>query len=86
MKNILLVIETVMSIPISNNFVESVFSHLTRIWTDVRNHMNIDLIKAEICIKNNFDMNCLDFKNYIKSNQKVLKSVKSQEKYDFKNN
>jgi hypothetical protein len=84
MKNLTKIIETVMAIPIGNDFVERVFSHLHRIWTDDRNRLSIDLIKAEICIKNNFEFNCIEFKSYVKSNEKLLKSVKSQQKYDFK--
>jgi len=82
--NLVKVIETVMAIPISNDFVEKVFSHMTKIWTDERNRMSVGLIKAEICIKNNFSIDCLDFKDFIQSNQKCIKAAKSDKKYSFK--
>jgi hypothetical protein len=80
-ENLTKIIETVLSIPIGNDYTERVFSHLRRIWTNERSSMSLDLIKAEICIKNNFKMNCFEFNSYVKSNEKLLKSVKSNEKY-----
>jgi hypothetical protein len=77
-------IGSVMAIPVGNEFVERIFSQMHRIWTEDRNSLSIDLIKAEICIKNNFDLKCSEFKNYIKSNKKLLKAAQSQQKYDFK--
>ena len=63
--NLLKVVETVMAIPIGNDFVKRVFSHMRKVWTDQRNQMSVGLIKAEICIKNNFSFNCNDFKTFI---------------------
>jgi hypothetical protein len=58
-KNLTKVVETVMAIPVGNDFVERVFSGLKWVWTDQRNRMNISLIKAEICIKNNISLFCI---------------------------
>jgi hypothetical protein len=77
------IVETVLAIPIGNDFVERVFSHLHKLWRDDRNLLSINLIKAEICIKNNFNMNCLEFKEFVKDNKQLLKSVKSKQKYRF---
>ena len=55
--------------PIGNDLVERVFSLLKRIWRNDRNRMSIDLIKAEICINVNFNMDCIEFKSYIISNE-----------------
>jgi hypothetical protein len=54
--NLKKIVQTVLSIPISNDTVERVFSLMKRIWTD-RNSMKTDLVKAEICI--NFIIQCL---------------------------
>lgn len=75
------IIETVMAIPVGNEFVERVFSLMKKVWRDDRSHMNIDLIKSEICIKSNFSMDCIEFKSYIKDNENVLKAVKCNDKY-----
>ena len=82
--NILKIIEYIMAIPIGNDFVERVFSHLFKIWTDDRNRLSITLIKAEICIKNNFKFKCSEFKEFIKNNTKCLISAKSNKKYNNK--
>ena len=79
--NILKIIESVLAIPIGNDFVERVFSHMNKIWTDERNRMSIGLSKAEICIKNNFSFSCIDFKEFIQSNENCIKAAKSNEKY-----
>ena len=83
-KNLVKILESVMAIPIGNDFVERIFSHMQKILTDDRCHMNVSLIRAEICISNNFDMNCSEFLKYVKTNEKLLKSVKSAEKYNYK--
>lgn len=51
--------------------------------TDERNQLDINLIKAELCIKLNYQMDCIQFANYVKSNEKLLSSVKSNKKYRF---
>ena len=43
--------------------------------------MHIDLIKAEICILNNYNYDCLEFKSYAESNSELIKAVKGVEKY-----
>ena len=40
-----------MSIPIGNDFVERVFSHLHLIWRDDRNRMGIILLKLRFVLK-----------------------------------
>jgi len=72
-----------MAIPVGNDFVARIFSGLKRVWTDERNRMNISLIKAEICIKNNISLSCIDFKNFIKENENCIKAAKSYQKYKF---
>ena len=69
---IMKIISSVMCIAVGNDFVESVFSNMTRIWTDVRNRMSISLLRAGICIKNNFSQDCIQFKEFIKSKRIVL--------------
>jgi hypothetical protein len=83
--NLTKIVESVLAIPIGNDFVERVFSHMRKIWTDQRNQMGINLIKAEICIKNNFNIDCLEFRNYVKNNENLIRSVKSSKKYNFLN-
>jgi hypothetical protein len=81
--NLTKLIETVLCIPIGNDFVERVFSLMHRIWRDDRNQMSVELVKSEICINVNFFIDCIDFKSYFKSNEKLLSSVKSSQKYNY---
>ncbi len=82
--NIIKIMETVLSIPISNDTVERVFSLMKRIWNE-RNSMNTDMVKAEICINFNFSMTCSEFAETIVNNTELLKAAKSDNKYSFKN-
>ena len=59
---------------------------MQNLWTDQRNRMNISLVKAEICLRFNFSMTCLEFYDFIKSNNELLYAAKSQKKYKFLNN
>ena len=54
------IIEIVMAIPVSNSYTERVFSIMKNLMTEERNQLDINSIKAEICIKMNFSM---DLKN-----------------------
>lgn len=76
------IIECLFAIPISNAYVERVFSIMKNM-SDERNSLDINMIKAEICIKLNYSMSCLAFANYVKTNRKLLAAAKSNKKYNF---
>ena len=80
--NLSAVIGTVMAIPVGNDFVERVFSSLHRIWSDSRNRLSVETIKAEIFIKHNFNMDCFQLKKLVINDKNLLKSVKSSVKYN----
>ncbi|XP_060088693.1 uncharacterized protein LOC132567096 [Heteronotia binoei] len=60
-ENLLLLVSKILSIPCSNAFVERVFSLMSARWTETRNRCNVDLVKAELQVKVNFDMDCEQF-------------------------
>jgi hypothetical protein len=64
-------------IPISNAFIERVFSLMENVSTDNRNRLRVEVVKAELCTKVNFNMTCMEFFQ--------KKCVSSQKKYNFKN-
>lgn len=67
------IVEKVLSIPISNAYTERVFSLMSNLWTDERNRMRVDLVKAELCVKLNFNMACSQFTEFLgKEEQKSL--------------
>jgi hypothetical protein len=83
--NLLKIVETVMAIPIGNDFVERLFSIMRNTWTDERNRLGITMLRAEICTKVNFEMTCLEFNKYVITDKELIKSTKSSKKYTFIN-
>uniref|UniRef100_A0A8D8YCU9 HAT C-terminal dimerisation domain-containing protein n=1 Tax=Cacopsylla melanoneura TaxID=428564 RepID=A0A8D8YCU9_9HEMI len=82
--NLFRIISFVLSIPSSNCFVERIFSQMSLKWTDIRNRSSVDLIRSELLIMFNFEFNCQEFYNYVKTNKEILRTVESTSKYSFK--
>lgn len=82
------IVSKVLSIPISNAFVERIFSIMNNLWTEERNNLSVPMVKAELCVRINYNMNCNEFLDFItKSDQRaLLESCKKNTKYDFKFN
>lgn len=80
------IIGKIFSIPISNAFVERVFSLMGNLWTDERNCLSVDMVKAELIVKVNYDMNCQEFLKFLKKPEQVnmLKQSLQNKKYSFK--
>lgn len=70
--------------PISNANVERVFSLMKNLWTDERNRMRPELLKAELCVKVNFNLKCSEFFDYVCKQKELIKASKSDQKYNFK--
>ncbi|KAL4104819.1 hypothetical protein QTP88_020095 [Uroleucon formosanum] len=45
------IIGKIFSIPISNAFVERVFSLMGNLWSDERNRLSVEMVKSELCVK-----------------------------------
>jgi hypothetical protein len=83
--NLRKIIEAVFASPISNASVERIFSKMKKLWRDDRSSMNIGMVKAEICILENFEgMECEQFNDYIKEKREVIKAASSSKKYKHK--
>ncbi len=79
--NLKKLVQFVFSIPASNAFCESVFSHMKFLWNNNRNRMKHDLVGAELKIKVNARYSCSEFYDYLLNNQDLLKQIRSSEKY-----
>uniref|UniRef100_H3AJE4 HAT C-terminal dimerisation domain-containing protein n=1 Tax=Latimeria chalumnae TaxID=7897 RepID=H3AJE4_LATCH len=77
--NLFKLVEHVLCIPVSNAFVERVFSIMKNIWSDEKNRMRVELVKAEFCVKTNFK------KTLLLENKVLLQAARSNKKYIFKN-
>lgn len=78
------IVSVFMSIPISNAFVERVFSVMEKIWTDDRNRLFVNSVESELCVYFNFDIHCDEFYKYVLKRPKLLNALKSGCKYSFK--
>ena len=81
---LLRLVSFVLSIPVSNANCERVFSIMNALWTNSRNKLNFNLVKAELMMKMNFHMSCNEFYDFISKDKDLLKAAKSQKKYKFK--
>lgn len=76
------IVQPVLSISVSNANVERVFSLMKQTWTDNRNRMDVSLVKAELCVKINFNFNCNEFHEYVHRTPKLIKLCQSSQKYE----
>jgi hypothetical protein len=72
--NIEIILEIVFSIYSSNAYICS--DDRFKLWTHN--------LKAELCVKINYNFKCSQFYCYIKNDDKLLKACKSNSKYTFK--
>lgn len=81
------IVSSILAIPVSNAFVEGLFSIMGNIWTNERNRLRLELIKGEICTKINFNMCCSDFLKFLNHKDQInlLKCAMGKNKYSFKN-
>jgi hypothetical protein len=63
---------------------QSVFSQMKHLVNDNRNCMTTELVAAELKIRLNAVLPCVDMYKYILSNQDLLKAIRSDEKYTFR--
>lgn len=80
-KNLLKIVQCILTITTSKAFPERVFSLMKQTWTKTSNRMEVDLVKAELLTIINFGMTCAEFFKYAKDNAVLLKKVQSTEKY-----
>jgi len=78
---LLKLIGMIFSVPVSNSFIETVFSLAKVQWTDSRNSLLPATVKALLQVKTNFDHNCVEMHAYLKRNPSLLKKIQGNDKY-----
>lgn len=70
-KNILKIVEYCLCLPGSNAPTERTFSIINNFWSSEKAQMKVETLEACICTKFNYDMNCLQFHDFLKNNHKL---------------
>ena len=84
MPNMTALVSFILSVPVTNAFVERLFSLMVGAWTNDRNRCSIDLIKNEIQVKVNYSFTCQDFYKHVLKEKALLDAARSNKKYKFK--
>ncbi|XP_055913202.1 uncharacterized protein LOC129946862 [Eupeodes corollae] len=80
---LLMIAQFVFAIPAHNANVERIFSLINSQWTEERNRLKIENVKAILFCKHNFkNMSCTEFYNYILQNPETLNKIRSNDKYN----
>ena len=68
------------AIPSHNANVERVFSFMQSQWTKERNSLTVESVKGILLVQYNFrDTSCHEFNSFLRSNQALLKKMRSTE-------
>ncbi|GFX22434.1 dimer_Tnp_hAT domain-containing protein [Trichonephila clavipes] len=82
--NLLKIVQLVCSVPVSNAFVERIFSVMGNVWTDERNRLAENKVKVNCAFFFNISSSCTEFKDAISTNKPLLKAVSSNANYTKK--
>jgi hypothetical protein len=70
------------SLPCSNSYLKSIFSHIKHLWSDYRNRMDIELVNGELKIRINGNYSCERFYKHVLSQTHLLKKIQKNAKYE----
>ena len=74
-------ISIVFSIPVSNAFVERVFSHVSAQWTKEKNSLSVKTVKFILQVKVNLEVSCGEMHQIISKNKELIEQIISSAKY-----
>lgn len=74
-------VSSILSIPISNAFVERVFSLCGAQWTNDRNSLQVETVKSLLQVKVNLDETCAEMHALLLMDEKLSKKIRGAEKY-----
>lgn len=65
LKNIITLVEFTLALPGTNAAVERIFSFMRELWTDKRNRLEVETVKAIIIVKTHYGQTCVQFYNLL---------------------
>ena len=77
-------VSIVFSLPVSNAFVERMFSLVSAQWTDKRNRLHVNTVKSMLQVKVNLDHSCRQMHEVILKNNQLMEKIVSGKKYGEK--
>nr|CAD2170295.1 unnamed protein product [Meloidogyne enterolobii] len=80
-KNLYRIVSAAISIPVSNAFIERIFSMASIQWTKERNLLEVKTVRALLLVSANFDMSCIEMHKMLSGNKKLLERIHLGEKY-----
>jgi hypothetical protein len=81
-RNIKCLVSFCLALPGTNAAVEHVFSLINAIWTDEKNRLKIETVKALIIVKTYFkNLSCSEFYDQILNEKEILEQVHKSDKY-----
>ncbi|XP_036320408.1 uncharacterized protein LOC118734840 [Rhagoletis pomonella] len=80
-QNILKIVEFNLCLPGSNAPTERVFSILNNISTDEKSQMKIETVKSILITRCNYELSCLEFREYLQNKENIIKQIYAAEKY-----
>ena len=75
-------VSIVFSMPVSNAFVERVFSLVSAQWTKERNSLSEKTVKSILQVKVNLEVSCGEMQQIVSKNKELLEQILSSAKYD----
>ena len=74
-------VSIILSVPVSNAFIERVFSLCQTQWTDDRNSLKVDTVKALLQVKVNYDLKCSEMFEFLMKDKSLREKISGGEKY-----
>lgn len=79
--NVLKLAEFFFCLPGTNAATERVFSLMNSTWTSDKSQLGVNILKAILVTKVNYDETCVEFYKMLLSKKELLKEIHSSEKY-----
>ena len=74
-------VSIIFSVPVSNSFVERIFSLVSTQWTKERNSLREKTMKSLLQVRVNLDLSCHEMHELVLKNKKLLEQIISGYKY-----